>query len=160
MCDAFNDFVGIQYTHMYALFINNWWQSLLCHRVRKMNMQIVKKCRLMITNPWSTTDIDPILLQCWPSVCDAGPTLKQYWVNENLYPLEIVSSIEWLKNSYKPIKFESKYVAMLNTAIDAISLVRVFTGTSPKIMMSQNLKVKLCSYWLKWDCPLWKCNLF
>ena len=26
-------------------------------------------------------DIDPVLFQCWASVADAGPTLKQHWVN-------------------------------------------------------------------------------
>ena len=24
---------------------------------------------------------DPMLAQCWPIVCDAGPTLNQYWVS-------------------------------------------------------------------------------
>ena len=27
------------------------------------------------------SSIYPMLFQCWPSVCDAGPTLKQHWVN-------------------------------------------------------------------------------
>ena len=27
-----------------------------------------------------TEDANPILFQCWSSVCDAGPTLKQHWV--------------------------------------------------------------------------------
>ena len=26
-------------------------------------------------------DIHPMLFQCWPTVFDAGPTLKQHWVN-------------------------------------------------------------------------------
>ena len=25
------------------------------------------------------SDINPILIYCWPSVCDAGPTIKQHW---------------------------------------------------------------------------------
>ena len=29
----------------------------------------------------STLDIDQMLFQYWPSVCDAGPAWKQYWVN-------------------------------------------------------------------------------
>ena len=28
-----------------------------------------------------TRDIHPMLFQCWPSVEDDGPTLKQHWVN-------------------------------------------------------------------------------
>ena len=28
-----------------------------------------------------TRDIHPMLFQCWPTVLDAGPTLKQHWVN-------------------------------------------------------------------------------
>ena len=27
-----------------------------------------------------TRDTDPILVQCWPAVCDVGPTLNQSWV--------------------------------------------------------------------------------
>ena len=23
-----------------------------------------------------------MLFQCWPTICDAGPTLKQHWVND------------------------------------------------------------------------------
>ena len=28
-----------------------------------------------------TRDIHPRLIQCWSTVCDAGPTLYQHWVN-------------------------------------------------------------------------------
>ena len=36
-----------------------------------------------------TINIDPLLCQCWASVCDAGPALTQYWV-EVLYLWSIV----------------------------------------------------------------------
>ena len=47
---------------------------------------------VMILNsevPWSlltittrqTGDIHPVLVQCWPTIYDTGPTLKQYWIN-------------------------------------------------------------------------------
>ena len=26
-------------------------------------------------------DVNPMTVQCWPTVCDAGPALKQLWVN-------------------------------------------------------------------------------
>ena len=26
-----------------------------------------------------TRDVEPMLFQCWPTVCDAGPTLNQHW---------------------------------------------------------------------------------
>ena len=26
-------------------------------------------------------DVDPMLVQCWSTVCDAGPTLNQHWFN-------------------------------------------------------------------------------
>ena len=32
-----------------------------------------------------TRDIHPMLFQCWPIVFDAGPTLKQHWVNAPCY---------------------------------------------------------------------------
>ena len=32
-------------------------------------------------NMQQTRDIHPMLFQCWASVGDGGPTLKQYWVN-------------------------------------------------------------------------------
>ena len=31
--------------------------------------------------PKQTRDVDPLLHQCWPTVCDAGPTLIQQWIN-------------------------------------------------------------------------------
>ena len=37
----------------------------------------------LLTNAWSsqrTRYVDPLLDQCWASVCDAGPTLIQQWV--------------------------------------------------------------------------------
>ena len=37
------------------------------------------KCSLIISQ--QTRDIHPLLYQCWPTVFDAGPTLKQHWVN-------------------------------------------------------------------------------
>ena len=29
----------------------------------------------------SEHDVDPVLVQCWPTVCDAGPALNQHWFN-------------------------------------------------------------------------------
>ena len=29
-------------------------------------------------------DVDPALLQCWPTVADGGPTLNQHWINVSL----------------------------------------------------------------------------
>ena len=39
-------------------------------------------CRVVWdSGPGSKHGIHPMLFQCWPSVFDAGPTLKQHWVN-------------------------------------------------------------------------------
>ena len=38
-----------------------------------------------------TQDIEPMLFKCWPTVCDAGPTLKQHRFNV-LCRLDIYSS--------------------------------------------------------------------
>ena len=32
-------------------------------------------------NSQQTRDVHPMLVQCWPTVCDAGPALYQHWVN-------------------------------------------------------------------------------
>ena len=32
-------------------------------------------------NTRQTPDGSPVLVQCWPSVCDAGPTLNQHWTS-------------------------------------------------------------------------------
>ena len=32
-----------------------------------------------------TRDIHPMLVQCWPIVCDSGHTLYQHWVNVCVY---------------------------------------------------------------------------
>ena len=37
-------------------------------------------CTAILVNQ-QTRNIDPMLFQCWPTVCDAVPTLKQPWVN-------------------------------------------------------------------------------
>ena len=31
--------------------------------------------------PHETQDVEPMLIQCWVTVCDVGPTLNQHWVN-------------------------------------------------------------------------------
>ena len=39
------------------------------------------KSRSMGVQPDQIPDINPVLVQCWTSVSDAGPTLHQQWVN-------------------------------------------------------------------------------
>ena len=34
-----------------------------------------------IPDTWKTPDVDPMLLWCWASVADGGPTLQQHWVS-------------------------------------------------------------------------------
>ena len=34
-----------------------------------------------LVNHSKAQDIQPMLAQCWSTVCDAGPTLSQYWAN-------------------------------------------------------------------------------
>ena len=41
----------------------------------------------------STTYVNLMSFQCWSSVCDAGPTLKRHWVNDN--QRSEWHSIEW-----------------------------------------------------------------
>ena len=40
---------------------------------------VLSRIRVSLS-PQHTPDIDPKLVQCWPTVCDAGPTLNQLWV--------------------------------------------------------------------------------
>ena len=37
-------------------------------------------CETLVNTP-SKHDADPMLVQCWPTICDAGPTSDQHWFN-------------------------------------------------------------------------------
>ena len=28
-----------------------------------------------------TRDIEPVFVECWPTICDAGPALSQHWLS-------------------------------------------------------------------------------
>ena len=34
---------------------------------------------------WKTRDIEPMLVECWSSICDAGPTFKQHWFSVSCF---------------------------------------------------------------------------
>ena len=60
-----------------------WWTIKTCDQ-----REVIKGLHFLCSAlhlPSSTTqptrDIDPVLLQCWASVCDAGPTFQQHRVN-------------------------------------------------------------------------------
>ena len=36
---------------------------------------------LLVIRNQQTRDIEPLLVQCWASVVDGGPTLNQQWLN-------------------------------------------------------------------------------
>ena len=33
----------------------------------------------------ATSDVYPMLFECWASVADAGPTFKQHWLNASFF---------------------------------------------------------------------------
>ena len=37
-------------------------------------------CETFVNTP-SKHDFDPMLVRCWPTICDAGPTSIQHWFN-------------------------------------------------------------------------------
>ena len=37
-------------------------------------------CQTLVNTP-SKHDVDPMLFQCWPTICDAGPTSNHHWLN-------------------------------------------------------------------------------
>ena len=49
-----------------------------------------------VTYTKSSQYTDPILVQCWATVCDAGPTLNQHWVSVLVYCVcwRIIACIE------------------------------------------------------------------
>ena len=38
-------------------------------------------CIFQYGTPHRTRHVDPMLAYCWQSVYDAGPTLRQHWIN-------------------------------------------------------------------------------
>ena len=64
----FSIFLSLNYTICY--WITMITCTLITHQVRLVSM-----------GSQQTRDVQPMLVQCWPTVFDAGPTLFQHWVN-------------------------------------------------------------------------------
>ena len=48
-----------------------------------------------------TRGVDPVLFHSWGSVCDAGPTMKQHWVNASCLMGPLLLAQKWLKQNLK-----------------------------------------------------------
>ena len=53
----------------------------MAHIGQSLSCSLLSRFRTSCESFPATRGIQPILLQCWANVFDAGPTLKQYWLN-------------------------------------------------------------------------------
>ena len=42
------------------------------------------------------TSVDPVLVYCWTSVCDGGPTINQYWMNASYFLCMLYQALYFL----------------------------------------------------------------
>ena len=64
-------------------FVKKYFQCMkFTHSVGKFRHTEIKGLiGITLYTTQQTRGIHPMLFQCWPTVFDAGPTLKQHWVN-------------------------------------------------------------------------------
>ena len=53
------------------------------------------KSQAIRTSPQKAQNVDPLLIYCWSTVCDAGPTLNQHWADASCLMVRRYSIISW-----------------------------------------------------------------
>ena len=93
-----------------------------------------------------TRYIDPMLFQCWSSVADGGPTLKQHWVNVSCWwddnaicgdaRSQKAVAAHFSSKQLLPLDFAVQYVACWNDTWWEIPLIS--TGCQWRIKVDEN----------------------
>ena len=60
---------------------HDWWFCLIVAN----NVVTVNTGAIYSTLPKQTRNAHPVLVYCWASVCDAGPTINQHWMNDGYH---------------------------------------------------------------------------
>ena len=79
---------------------------------------------------------DQMLVHCWPTVCDTGPTLIQYWVNLCV-SCQMSNNVEKLTQCWLNVGSKSKTLTQHEANIGTSSRVRWGTTTTASPAQAQ-----------------------
>ena len=85
-----------------------------------------------------TRGIHPMLFQCWPTVFDAGPTLKQHWVNASC-----LLGIYYFIHSFIQSSNTRTTMSIIQLEED---MINIFLSDETQ-MNSGSQKALICTYW-------------
>ena len=77
------------------------------HFYKLQNLNITL-CYFALTH--QTRDIEPLLVQCWPTVYDVGPTLKQQWLGVSCLLGNCMSGMLFSERIEKTVSIEASTV--------------------------------------------------
>ena len=66
---------SVKSVHCHAAYFNALFQKSIVSDIRLRMTQVSQQ----------TADVEPVLVYCWPTVCDAAPTLNQNWLTVSYF---------------------------------------------------------------------------